>query len=361
MPVLDAQALISNRVKAIRSYHESVGTLRAELDVSGGVDSAVMLMLLVEALGPENVTAVYSAINSSSESWQRARLVAVQAGVKLAEVSATGTYNVLVDACRQALVNAGYDMREIDARVEADPSIMGSLRSTLRAPLGRFMNRLTGGGIRHGTGNECEDRWLRFYQKGGDGEVDTNPIAMLSKGETLQLALALGVSREIVTALPSPDLWGVGDQHNDEDELARVSGVSWTYSRVDPDTNHYSRVGTIERLSRFLDHWFPAWFDSACRITGSWLFAQDEGVDEISGPWKFDLEALVTQAQAFFPGHTQDQVRGFLASARKWEQVTRHKLNPNCPSLGSRESLLTAKILTDTLPEITEANRGSKP
>ena len=41
---------------------------------------------------------------------------------------------------------------------------------------------MTGNGLRHGTGNECEDRWLRFYQKGGDGEVDSNPIAMLSKG-----------------------------------------------------------------------------------------------------------------------------------------------------------------------------------
>ena len=70
-----------------------------------------------------------------------------------------------------------------------------------------------GGGIRHGTGNECEDRFLRFYQKGGDGEVDTNPIAMLSKGEVFQLARGLGVPQRVLQALPSPDLWGVGEQH----------------------------------------------------------------------------------------------------------------------------------------------------
>ena len=65
MPVLNPEALINNRVKAIRAYHESAGIQRAELDVSGGIDSAVMLMLLAEALGPDNVTAVYSSINSS--------------------------------------------------------------------------------------------------------------------------------------------------------------------------------------------------------------------------------------------------------------------------------------------------------
>ena len=90
---------------------------------------------------------------------------------------------------REALTAAGYDGAELDTRVAKDPTILGSIRSCIRAPIGRGFNRMTGGGIRHGTGNECEDRFLRFYQKGGDGEVDTNPIAMLSKGEVYQVAL----------------------------------------------------------------------------------------------------------------------------------------------------------------------------
>lgn len=339
MPVLDTTALINNRIEAIQKYHVEAGIARAELDVSGGIDSAVMLMLLAEALGPDNVTAVYSRINSSMESGVRAGLVAKAAGVKLAEVSATGTYNVLVDACRQALREAGYDLEEIDARVEADPSIMGSLRSTLRAPIGRFMNRLTGGGIRHGTGNECEDRWIRFYQKGGDGEVDTNPLAMLSKGEVYQLAVALKVPEEIITCTPTPDLWGVGEEHNDEDEISKLSGVEWTYSRVDPQTGKYLRVGTIERMSRLLDTRLNPEHPACVKDR---LFGSNE-------TWGSDDEII---AKVLGAAERAGLSRAHLESARKWERITRHKMNPNCPVLGRREDLVYDKILTDELPAL---------
>ena len=130
--------------------------------------------------------------------------------------------------------------------------------------MGRGYLRLTGNGIRHGTGNECEDRWLRFYQKGGDGEVDSNPISMLSKGEVYQLAHGLGErldSREaygaIISAAPTPELWGTEVSHTDEDEIGhylRVEKGSHTfYSYVDPHTGSYLRVGLIERVCRFAD------------------------------------------------------------------------------------------------------------
>ena len=51
MPVSDVSALIQNRVQTLRSYHQDTGLERAELDLSGGIDSAVMAGLLVLALG----------------------------------------------------------------------------------------------------------------------------------------------------------------------------------------------------------------------------------------------------------------------------------------------------------------------
>jgi NAD+ synthetase len=327
MPVLNPDALITNRVEAIRKYHEDAGIQRAELDVSGGIDSAVMLMLLARAVGVENVTAVYSSINSTESSRNRARLVAEAAGVKLVELELGPVFDMIVGEGLKGLQSAGYDMAEVATRTGDDAAVKGSLRSTLRAPVGRFMNRLTGGGIRHGTGNEDEDRWLRFYQKGGDGEVDTNPLAMLSKGEVYQLAVALGVPEEIVVALPTPDLWGTGETHNDEDELTRLSGVEWTYSRVDPKTGQYQRVGTIERMSRCLDY-----------AHGNSLTVEEQlfkGAD----PSVFYLEYMKF-------GLTVEH----LASAQKWERITRHKLNPNCPTLGSRKELLAEGLVTDKFP-----------
>ena len=239
-----------------------------------------------------------------------------------------------------ALDGAGYDMDEIKARCEADPTIMGSLRSCLRAPLGRFMGRLTGNALRHGTGNEDEDRWLRFYQKGGDGEVDTNPLAMLSKGEVYQLAVALGVPEEIITALPTPDLQGSGEAHNDEAELTALSGVEWSYSRVDPKTGKYVKVGTIECMSRFVDSYAGHFYDSQ-RQGDQGFFARFGFEDE-----PHFTSIVLSHAEKF--GLTE----AHLISALKWERITRHKENPNCPSLGKRHYLLEEDILTDEMPKV---------
>ena len=183
MPVLKPADLISNRVKALMDFHTETGVSRAELDLSGGIDSAVMACLLVEALRAENVTLVHTIIGTDPKATRRARDIAAALKCRLIVGDFTNIFDLVVEEMEKSMCEAGYNMDEIRNRCIADPTIAGSIRSTLRAPLGRGYNRVTGGGIRHGTGNECEDRFLRFYQKGGDGEVDTNPIAMLSKGE----------------------------------------------------------------------------------------------------------------------------------------------------------------------------------
>jgi len=334
MPVLEGAALIEHRVQALRGLHDRVGTPRAQLDLSGGIDSAVMLGLLARALGAENLTVVHSRIHSGSEFLDRARLCAEVFGVRLVEIELSDLFDRLVDEMRKSLVDCGVDSESLTRSIEADPTILGSLRSCLRAPIGRGFNRMTVGGIRHGTGNECEDRFLRFYQKGGDGEVDTNPIAMLSKGEVLQLARFLGVPRELIEAVPSPDLHGVGERHNDEDELRALCGVEWTYSRIDPEGGEYTRVGTIERMNRFLD---------AGHAEG--LFRERE-------PDRAQMLSLVEQAERFFPGRSSPDIEGLIRSCRHQEAVTRHKACPQIPTLGRRGDLVALGILTDELPEL---------
>ncbi|RKY18509.1 MAG: hypothetical protein DRQ55_13205 [Planctomycetota bacterium] len=331
MPVLDVEALIAERVSALSAYHSHTGISRAELDVSGGVDSATLLCLLSRAIGAEQVTAVYIDIHSADVFRDRALAAADAAGVALVLLDATAAFDTLHAAMLSALGEAGFDLATVRAQMAADPSVNGSIRSCLRAPIGRGLNRLTGGGIRHGTGNECEDRFVRFYQKGGDGEVDTNPLAMLAKGEIFQLARGLGVPRSILAAVPSPDLHGIGEAHNDEDELREATGVHWTYSTIDLDTGAYSYTGTMERMARLLD-----------------------GSPELFGPEQPDWEALASRAlQSSFPAahFSREAVLEYLHSARHLEASTRHKWNPNCPSLGDRAALLEAGLLTDELPE----------
>lgn len=339
MPVRDMKLLIENRVNGIKAYHEKVGITRAQLDVSGGVDSAVMLGLLAKAVGPENITAVYSSIDSSKNSEQRAIEVAETFGVPLINLNLSDIFDLIVNRSIQGAFAAGLDDSKevIASRIADDPTVNGSLRSCIRAPIGRYLNRLMGNGIRHGTGNECEDRWLRFYQKGGDGEVDTNPIAMLSKGEVFQLAIGLGVPQSVVSALPSPDLQGVGEAgHNDEDELKALTGVDWTYSKVNPDTGEYTSVGTIERMSRALDQgaFESLLFRDGCTVENS-----------VNMDW--------VGFETFFPELSTEELLKMLISCKKLESRTRHKYNPSIPCIGfGREDLLEIGAVTNELPKL---------
>ena len=340
-------ALLDNRVTAIRAAHLEAGIKRAELDLSGGIDSAVMACLLVMALGPENVTLVHSRFATSHDQTARARWLAESLNCPLVEARLGPVWEVLLAEMKSSLEDAGYNMEEIEARLEADPTILGSIRSCLRAPIGRGYNRLTGGGLRHGTGNECEDRWLRFYQKGGDGEVDSNPLAMLSKGEVYQLAWFLAqrlpkakdVLFATIKATPSPDLWGTGDDHNDEAELLSWTGAPFTYSRIDLETGEYSYVGTIERVSRLLD--LPG---EGGDTLGDSLFGDDP-------VWGHFTRA---SRKGIFPEDqfTHQEITTFLLAARTAEDQTRHKMNPNCPTYGTRAELVKAGILTNDLPEV---------
>ncbi len=333
MPVIDTNALIEDRVAALRRLHEESGIARAQLDVSGGIDSAVVLGLLARALGPDEIIAVHSCIDSDSSALERAHEVADAFGVRLAVIDLTDYFHRLTDAVRESLAVAGHPAAEIERRVLEDPTVLGSVRSTLRAPVGRAFNRFAGGGIRHGTGNECEDRWLRFYQKGGDGEVDTNPLAMLSKAEVYQLGRALGVPASILRAQPTPDLWGVGEEHNDETEIASVLGVDpgehTFYGAIDRATGVYVRAGLIERTSRLDDE------------LGGVLF--DDGAVER------ELIGSARESTAF-RGIEPALVGPLISAARHMERVTRHKHNPAVPTLGVRSDLVRGGLLTDELP-----------
>ncbi len=346
MPVLNVNALIDQRVSAIRQYHQLVGIGRAELDLSGGIDSAVMAGLLTLALGTEKLTMVYSSINSGSETQARAETLATALGARLIVHDLTATYEAMIADMVNNLESAGFDRQAIEARIKADNTILGSIRSCIRAPLGRGYLRMTGNGLRHGTGNECEDRWLRFYQKGGDGEVDTNPIAMLSKGEVYQLATGLGhrlnapeAYRSIIDAAPTPELWGSAISHTDEDEIGAHLGLADSghtfYSYVNTQDGSYRTVGLVERVARFADT--PA---------GGELFS-----DTLDEP---GMNTLIAQAQKAptFSDVAPDTVATMLRAARRTERATRHKENPNCPSLGRRADLLSLGILTDTLPRL---------
>lgn len=238
--IKDYDKTIDIIVSNMKKQAKRAGTNKAEVDISGGVDSAVVVALACKAFGPDNVIGVYSSIDSSTESYIRALSVANKFDFKLICLSLTDVFNDICNKVEQQFSILGIPWPSM----KENPTVFGSLRSCLRAPIGRFVNRAFMGGIRQGTGNMDEDELVRFYQKGGDGEVDANWIGCLYKSEVWQLAEYLEVPKEIIEAKPTPDLWGVGDEHNDEDELSEWAGVPLTYGRPD------GPMGMLEWVSR---------------------------------------------------------------------------------------------------------------
>lgn len=374
MPVLDPDALIEDRTNAIRLAHygQPIEHEKAQLDLSGGVDSAVMAALLVDALGPQSVILVHSAIHTDPAATARAEALAAALNCPLINVEMTGFYDDFLMLAEEVIA-ARYGVQQLaeaHARCDQDKTVLGSIRSTLRAPIGRAFNRLLGGGLRHGTGNECEDRFLRFYQKGGDGEVDSNPLAMLSKTEVYQLAFALGnrmacarEMRAIIEATPTPDLWGEGTAHSDESELLQVTGAPFTYGRINPETGKVLSYGTIECMNRFLDmplsgfRDFP--FENEVDTVESLMFGDasfravvrpDQNRSEAEHQESCDfLGGLLGRARASGLFKSPDStLLGLLFATIRMEYQTRHKAN-NLPTYGTRKDLIEQGILTNDL------------
>ena len=305
MALKDPAKVVEMVVNCMQNQADEAGITKTEIDISGGIDSAVVAALACEAFGPKNVIGVYSSVNSSEESKRLAKLVADSCGCYFIELELSRVYTMILSEVRSGLSRAGIDLPDMnDQRTR---TIFGSLRSCLRAPVGRFVNRCFGGGLRQGTGNRDEDELLRFYQKGGDGEVDCNWIAGLFKSEVWELAEYLKVPQEVINAKPTPDLWGVGNDHNDEDELSRIMGVPMTYTRPG------GPMGTIEWASRENEK-------NGC-ITG-----KNDDID--------DLSVL---------GYDEEQCK-ILEAVRHMEKVTRHKaLTP--PYL-DRQTLINSGAIT---------------
>jgi NAD+ synthase (glutamine-hydrolysing) len=86
-------------VMGIRDYFGKLGLKRAILGLSGGIDSAVVAVLAVEALGPENVRLVLMPSQFSSDhSVEDARELAENLGAQYDIIPVEGIYNSYMEA-----------------------------------------------------------------------------------------------------------------------------------------------------------------------------------------------------------------------------------------------------------------------
>jgi len=203
---LDPPTTVGLLTTFICNQFESKGFKDAVLGVSGGVDSALGVALLANALGPDHVTGLaMPAKQSDPQSLRDARLVASTFGIKLIEQPIGG------------LISNFFGREKNIDRVR-----IGNAAARFR------MIRLFDYSQKHralviGTSNKTE-LLLGYGTWFGDLASAINPLGDLYKTQVWDLADWLGVPEEVVYKAPTADLW---KGQTDEGELG------FTYAEVD--------------------------------------------------------------------------------------------------------------------------------
>lgn len=181
----------------------------AVLGLSGGIDSAVVLMLLHRASQTPGspirrlvaIAAPITAVGATgqSESVERARLVAAHVGIELWECPLAEPQAGMVDALRSG------------SNVAPNAWVQGQMLSVLRTPLfygaAALLQQQGFRSVVVGTTNRDEGAYLGFFGKASDAMVDVQPIGDLHKQEVRALAALLEVPSEIVDAEPDGNVW----------------------------------------------------------------------------------------------------------------------------------------------------------
>ena len=190
----------------IKSEVTRAGFSRAVINLSGGLDSALSLVLAVEALGSENVFALRLPYRTSSpDSLEHAQLLIDQFDIPSETIDIT-------------------DM--VDPLIQRDPNISNVRKGNIMARTRMIVlydKTEVFKGLPIGTSNKTEIL-LGYSTLWGDMASAINPIGDLYKTQVRQLSRALGIPAPIIDKPPSADLWA---GQTDEDELG------FSYEQVD--------------------------------------------------------------------------------------------------------------------------------
>ncbi|MHA1903793.1 MAG: NAD+ synthase [Candidatus Thorarchaeota archaeon] len=192
-------------VKFIHDYVSQSGAEGVVLGLSGGVDSALVASLSVEALGAESVFGMIMPIEVEQDSDNAED--ALKHAESLGMSSKTFELKPLLEPFKP---------------LKLDSLCLGNLKARLRM-ITLYTRANQDNLLVIGTGNKSEIM-TGYFTKYGDGGVDFLPIADLYKTDVWNLSELVGIPKPIIEKAPSAGLW---PNQTDEDDL----GV--TYAELD--------------------------------------------------------------------------------------------------------------------------------
>ena len=185
----------------IRGQLSQTGFERVVLNLSGGLDSALVAYLAVEAIGAQNVMCLMLPYRTSSP---ESRGDAEDVSRRLGTPSRAIDISPIVD---------GYLDTSIEGE-EVSQLRRGNLAARARMMVA-FDQSVPWKGLVIGTGNKTE-ALLGYSTNYGDNACAFNPIGDLYKSQVRQLAIDMGVPDQILAKAPSADLW---PGQTDENEM----------------------------------------------------------------------------------------------------------------------------------------------
>ena len=192
----DADGLVA----FIRGVVERTGCKGVVIGLSGGLDSAVVTKLCVDAIGPDRVLNIFMP----------------------SRVTPGEDYIVTADLSRQW----GTEFRIVDIQPAVD-SLQSVLLSKEEAPLDRgnisarcrmivlYNQARKRNYLVMGTSNQSE-LMMGYFTKFGDGACDVTPLANMYKTQVRELAKLIGVPGEFIIKPPSAGFWA---GQTDEEEM----------------------------------------------------------------------------------------------------------------------------------------------
>lgn len=224
--------LADKLISWIREQVTNAGSRGVVFGLSGGLDSAVVAVLCKMAF-PNNVLAVILPCYSSETDLEHAQALASEFDIP--------TETIALEEAFEALLRS---LPEDDYLPNTKRLAESNMKPRLRMlTLYYLASRL--GYLVVGTSNRSELD-IGYFTKHGDGGVDIMPLGNLLKSQVRELAIHLGIPREIIERPPSAGLW---EGQTDEAEI----GV--TYEELDRylgsgEVNEQARQRIDEMIAR---------------------------------------------------------------------------------------------------------------
>jgi NAD+ synthase len=184
----------------IRGHVEQAGARGVVVGLSGGIDSALVARLAVDALGPEHVHGL-SLPDRRTSSAMREEVSGYARDLKIA------FREILVDPIETAFVStmSGYTFDKV-----ATGNLKARIRMIMLHTEAHASSLLVAG-----TGNKSEIL-MGYFTKYGDGGVDILPIGDLYKTSVKTLGRELKLPASVLERAPTAGLW---EGQTDEGEL----------------------------------------------------------------------------------------------------------------------------------------------